>query len=245
MMQGAHAESQTADADKIEALDMQLGEMNEDSKVAALMSRVATLQQAMTEKDEAHRQELQQAQKEAQAAQKREAEGKEREMALEKDAKALQKEAHARINIVKELPSDMKKLIRDKVEAPQLEYCSGRASCQDGPPLGAVQQTTEDLGEQDGGLFASLYSLAQAATTSSTLRDPFSARRRAFLNYELVTSGSNCIRITSKSECEAAAAKLGLSDTKVSNDGQSGKSYDPSFCYFESNALKRTYRRVD
>ena len=32
-MQGAHAEAQTATADEVKALDIQLGEVNEESKV--------------------------------------------------------------------------------------------------------------------------------------------------------------------------------------------------------------------
>ena len=41
--------------------------------------------------------------------------------------------------------------------------------------------------------------------------------------YELVLSGTNCNRITSDTECEAAAAELGLRDTTASDDRQSRK----------------------
>ena len=41
------------------------------------------------------------------------------------------------------------------------------------------------------------------------------------------------------SECSAAAAALGLSDTTAASDGQpNGVGYDPPYCYFESNSLK-------
>merc|ERR1719265_2072642 len=44
--------------------------------------------------------------------------------------------------------------------------------------------------------------------------------------------------LTSIEECSAAAQSLDLSDTTATDDGQSGKSYDPPGCYFESSSLK-------
>ena len=55
--------------------------------------------------------------------------------------------------------------------------------------------------------------------------------------YVEVTSGS-CTPITSSAACASAAQALGLSDTTVSEDGQSGVSFDPPYCYYESNSLK-------
>ena len=56
--------------------------------------------------------------------------------------------------------------------------------------------------------------------------------------YALVTSGSNCTRITSLWECSFAAEVLGLSDTTATDDNQSGVHYDPPYCYFESSILQ-------
>merc|ERR1712166_1305314 len=47
-----------------------------------------------------------------------------------------------------------------------------------------------------------------------------------------------CTRITNMATCSAAAAALGLSDTTASSDGQTGKNYDPPYCYFENSQLK-------
>jgi len=60
--------------------------------------------------------------------------------------------------------------------------------------------------------------------------------------YLLAQSGT-CARpgyspITDTSMCASAAQYLGLSDTTVNDDGQSGVTYDPPYCYFEKNSLK-------
>ena len=48
-----------------------------------------------------------------------------------------------------------------------------------------------------------------------------------------------CERIRTHLDCEHAAQQLGLSDTTVEDDGQdSGKRYDPPYCYFERDELK-------
>lgn len=39
-------------------------------------------------------------------------------------------------------------------------------------------------------------------------------------------------------ECEAAARQLGFSNTSVTDDGQSGVSHDPPYCYYEGGSLK-------
>ncbi len=44
--------------------------------------------------------------------------------------------------------------------------------------------------------------------------------------------------ITSLAACSAAASILSLGDTSASDDGQSGVSYDPPYCYFEGGSLK-------
>jgi surface protein len=55
----------------------------------------------------------------------------------------------------------------------------------------------------------------------------------------LVTSGTcNGAEITSLADCSAAAVALGLSDTTASDDGQSGVSNDPPYCYFEGGSLR-------
>ena len=51
--------------------------------------------------------------------------------------------------------------------------------------------------------------------------------------------------ITSKEECAAAAAVLGLSDRTVSLDGQNRVSYDPKGCYYENNSLKYNRRNTN
>jgi len=56
--------------------------------------------------------------------------------------------------------------------------------------------------------------------------------------YELVTSGTTCPRITSITECSSAAVSLGLADITASDDGYNSVSYDPPYCYFEGNGLK-------
>jgi len=58
------------------------------------------------------------------------------------------------------------------------------------------------------------------------------------LSYELLTSGSCAVAITSIDECSSAAEQLGLSDTTASDDGQSRASWDPPYCYFENSNLK-------
>ena len=60
----------------------------------------------------------------------------------------------------------------------------------------------------------------------------------SFISYVLVKSGSKCTRITSLYECSRAARALRLSDTTAKDDGQSGVSYDPPYCYFEGGTLK-------
>ena len=50
------------------------------------------------------------------------------------------------------------------------------------------------------------------------------------LSYSLVTSGTTCTRITSISECSAAASAIGLADVTASDDSQSGVNYDPPYC---------------
>ena len=47
--------------------------------------------------------------------------------------------------------------------------------------------------------------------------------------YTMVTSGSNCGRVTSKAECEEAARQLGLSDNVASEESVSNW---PPYCYF-------------
>ena len=59
-----------------------------------------------------------------------------------------------------------------------------------------------------------------------------------YTGYKLVYSGSTCDRITSLSECSDAAAALKLSDTIAKDDGISGHSSDPPYCYLEDNILK-------
>ena len=44
-----------------------------------------------------------------------------------------------------------------------------------------------------------------------------------------VTSGSRCLRMKSKTQCEEAATKLGLSDTKAKKMNVAGL---PPYCYF-------------
>ena len=55
---------------------------------------------------------------------------------------------------------------------------------------------------------------------------------------EVVTSTRHCARITSLSDCTQAANYLGLSETEAIDDGQSGVSDDPPYCYFEDGAVK-------
>ena len=58
------------------------------------------------------------------------------------------------------------------------------------------------------------------------------------VTYEVVTTRSECSRVTSLADCETAARELGLSDTTASDDGQDGVTFDPPYCYFESSRLK-------
>eukprot|EP00936_MAST-01D_sp_MAST-1D-sp1_P000605 g605.t1 len=44
--------------------------------------------------------------------------------------------------------------------------------------------------------------------------------------------------LRTREECSAAAARLGLSDTTASDDGQRSVSFDPPGCYFEGGSLK-------
>ena len=44
-------------------------------------------------------------------------------------------------------------------------------------------------------------------------------------------SGSHCHHITTTSECERAARALGLPDTTVEDDAQTGATGDPPYCY--------------
>jgi hypothetical protein len=60
----------------------------------------------------------------------------------------------------------------------------------------------------------------------------------AHTNYILQTSGRCAHYLTSAAACALAAASLGLPDTSVSDDGQSGVNYDPRGCYYENNSLK-------
>eukprot|EP00931_Biecheleriopsis_adriatica_P065562 TRINITY_DN4006_c0_g1_i1.p1 TRINITY_DN4006_c0_g1~~TRINITY_DN4006_c0_g1_i1.p1 ORF type:complete len:433 (-),score=64.76 TRINITY_DN4006_c0_g1_i1:77-1315(-) len=56
--------------------------------------------------------------------------------------------------------------------------------------------------------------------------------------YELVVSGLCTHYVTSQADCEEAAQQLWFDDTSVSDDGQSGKPWDPPGCYYESSSLK-------
>eukprot|EP00930_Biecheleria_cincta_P020632 TRINITY_DN15478_c0_g1_i1.p1 TRINITY_DN15478_c0_g1~~TRINITY_DN15478_c0_g1_i1.p1 ORF type:complete len:127 (-),score=9.30 TRINITY_DN15478_c0_g1_i1:73-453(-) len=60
----------------------------------------------------------------------------------------------------------------------------------------------------------------------------------AQVTYVRQTSGYCTSPITSMSDCVAAAQALGMSDTSASDDGESGASYDPPYCYFEGSSLK-------
>ena len=51
-------------------------------------------------------------------------------------------------------------------------------------------------------------------------------------------SAVSCDFVRSSSECESAARKLGLTDVTVADDGQSGATDYPPFCYFEGGSLK-------
>ena len=48
----------------------------------------------------------------------------------------------------------------------------------------------------------------------------------------------SCEFVKSFQKCESAAHQLGLSDVSAEDDGQSGTSADPPFCYFEDGSLK-------
>jgi len=63
--------------------------------------------------------------------------------------------------------------------------------------------------------------------------------------YVLQESGTCASLITTKADCEEAAAVLGLSDKTVTDDGQhGGVVYDPKGCYFEQGSLKyNTYHK--
>jgi hypothetical protein len=56
--------------------------------------------------------------------------------------------------------------------------------------------------------------------------------------YERKTSGKCSSYIISLATCSAAATSLGFADKTAYSDGQSGKSYDPLGCYYESSILK-------
>ena len=58
------------------------------------------------------------------------------------------------------------------------------------------------------------------------------------LNYTLVSSGSNCTRVRSLSECSSAAIALGLLKNTAVDDKQSRKRFDPPYCYVEKGVLK-------
>ena len=59
------------------------------------------------------------------------------------------------------------------------------------------------------------------------------------------SSGATCKYIKTLSECEDAARELqsakGLIDLSAEDDGQTGVSYDPPYCYYESGTLKFNY----
>lgn len=73
-------------------------------------------------------------------------------------------------------------------------------------------------------------------TTAATTTQPETTTNT--IGYRLVTSGRSCNRITSSYECGSAARAIGLSDTTASDDGQSGVSCDPPYCYYEGGSLK-------
>lgn len=62
------------------------------------------------------------------------------------------------------------------------------------------------------------------------------------MKYIKVTSGSSCIRVTSKAECEEAARQLGLSDTLATEEE---KSNWPPHCYFNKEKSLYYNKRSD
>ena len=56
--------------------------------------------------------------------------------------------------------------------------------------------------------------------------------------YKLLKTDSACNRVTSLTECSAAAAALGLSDTPAVDDNYSGVTYYPPYCYLQGTVLK-------
>merc|ERR1719160_278242 len=56
--------------------------------------------------------------------------------------------------------------------------------------------------------------------------------------YYLLTCGSCETHVMSLSDCSAGALALGLSDTTAEDDGQTGVTYDPPYCYFEYGRVK-------
>jgi hypothetical protein len=59
------------------------------------------------------------------------------------------------------------------------------------------------------------------------------------MGYHMLASG-NCEgeSIQTRADCNAAARFLGLADTSSIADGQTGVTFDPPWCYYESNSLK-------
>ena len=59
------------------------------------------------------------------------------------------------------------------------------------------------------------------------------------LDYELVNVANTCDFIKTHAECEAAARRIGLSDTSAEDGKNAPKPYnDPPYCYFEDGTLK-------
>ena len=56
--------------------------------------------------------------------------------------------------------------------------------------------------------------------------------------FHLRDYGTCATAITTISDCNAAAAAMSMPDTSASDDAQTGVSWDPPYCYFESNELK-------
>jgi len=86
---------------------------------------------------------------------------------------------------------------------------------------------------QDSGLRVNRY----RAWTKTEKTQWFSTRAVALGTKGLHSCG-RFARVLNTADCEAAAQQLWMDDTSVSDDGQSGKTFDPPYCYYEGSSLK-------
>ena len=67
----------------------------------------------------------------------------------------------------------------------------------------------------------------------------YSSCRIADSEYSLVTAGRECIRITTKDQCEKAAKSLGMDDVEASTVEGKFQETNPPFCFYKQDELHR------